>query len=227
MLDDVGSGPLIFLGLIALAIMIIELVFSLGIAFILKRAIEKITGKMINKPLFIITIVVVFILLTQFLLIPGRIEKYRKDNYELPTSNTHIKIDSVEKSIQPSQAIVTFNLTVDQSGKYLFMPGMSPCYELEKFNGEDQTTTSNLPVIDLYENKPNMIEIIFSRYCPESTYSIEVGIYPKSPGIDLDGWTGVTFVGDKEKWRELAWISYINNHSLYVFTSEFNLGNDF
>jgi hypothetical protein len=227
MLDDVGSGPIFILGLIALVLIIIELAFSVGIAFILKRVLEKKSGKKMNKGLFIITVVAVFILLSQLQKIPGRVEKYRKDNYEMPTSSTHIKIDSVEKSIQPSQAIVTFNLTVDQAGKYLFMPGMSPCYELTKFNGEDQTKTSNLPVIDLYENKPNMIKIIFSRYCPEPTYSISVGIYPKNPDIDLDDWTGVTFVGDKEKWREVAWISYINNHSLYIFTPEFNLGNDF
>jgi len=227
MLDDVGSGPIIFLGLVALAMMVTELVFSVGIAFILKRVIEKISGKKISKGLFILTIVVVFILITQLLQIPGRIEKYKKDNYELPTSNPHIKIDSIEKNIQPSRSIVTFNLTVGQSGKYLFMPGMSPCYKLETFNGEDQTTTNNLPVIDLYENKPNKIEIVFTRDCPEPIDSISVGVYPKSPDINLDGWTGVTFVGDKEKWRELAWISYINNHSLYIFAPEFSLGNDF
>ena len=135
---------LIILGLVALAMMVAEFVVSVGIAFILKRAVEKISGKKINKGLFIITTVVVFMLLTQLLQIPGRLEKRRKDNYELPTSNPHIKIGSVEKNIQPSQAKVTFNLTVDQSGKYLFMPGVAPCYKLEKFNGEDQTTTSNL-----------------------------------------------------------------------------------
>ncbi|OGC56274.1 hypothetical protein A3H26_03730 [candidate division WWE3 bacterium RIFCSPLOWO2_12_FULL_36_10] len=67
MLDDVGFAPILIMGLVFLAALIVEILVSLGITLILKRVLERKGGAKKGSGFVIPITLVIFILLNVLL----------------------------------------------------------------------------------------------------------------------------------------------------------------
>lgn len=198
-------------------------VVSLGLAFLLRKIIEKRSRKKRSKNFIPLATFILFILVNILSLTPGIVEKFLKETFKIPKESNNIKITSVEKRYDDSKTEISFYITIDQSGDYLFMPSIYPCcHKLVSFNGEDQTSKNTLPLLFIEQNNPTRIELLFSRENSDPPKSFKVQISPKTQSVNFDGWGRIVFSGQSENLREMAWLGHYDKKAAYIYLSNFD-----
>ncbi len=221
MLDDIGPYSAVVLLLVLYGALFIQVLLSSVLTIVLEKFVERKTGKKKGFWFFLLSFAAIFIIIKLVWLIPHLVETYQKNNFRIPSSNPHLKLDSIVKEFQDQDINISFDLMVDQSGNYLFMPALPPCYKLNTFNG--QLVKDTLPIIYLTGAKTTGIKISFLRMCGEKPNYFEIDVSPKSANVSFDGWKRIAFTGDDKDLKNRAWASHYNHEVMYIYVNDFNL----